>query len=157
MPAGRPKGQEKKGGRQKGTPNRRTIAMKTAADLCIQYGIEPLELMFKGMKRPLPTNKDLAQKEIVHDYRLRSATAAAPYVRPKLGQVEVKGPGPGGAHFNFNANVNAEVNLDPNDPATLEKARRVAFLLAQGIQVQKRLAASANPVEKVVNPPKSRV
>lgn len=151
------KGSPKTGGRKKGVPNRRTVAMKTAAELCLKYDIEPLELMFKGMKRPLPTNKDLVQKEIVHDYRLRSATAAAPYVRSKLAQVEVKGPGPGGSHFNFNANVNADAsNLDPNDPATLEKARRVAFLLAQGIQVQKRLAASASG-EKVVNPPKSGV
>ena len=151
------KGSPKTGGRKKGVPNRRTVAMLEAAKLCIKYDIEPLELMFQGMKMPLPTNRDHVQKMGVHDFRLRSATSAAPYVRPKLAQVEVKGPGPSGAHFNFNANVNAEVNLDPNDPATLEKARRVAFLLAQGIQVQKRLAASANPVEKVVNPPKSGV
>lgn len=151
MPAGRPKGQPKTGGRKKGVVNRRTVAMKTAADLCIQYGIEPLELMFKGMKRALPKTKDPAQKEIVHEFRLRSATAAAPYVRPKLAQVEQRGPGPGGANLNYNINENTNLNLDSNDPETLEAARRIAFVLAQGVRIQQKSLVAE---EKVINPKK---
>lgn len=150
LPGGRPKGQPKLGGRKKGALNKRTIAMLAAADLCIKYNIEPLELMFKGMKRPLPRNNDFEQKEIVHDYRLKSATAAAPYVRPRLAQVENRGAGAGGENLNLNMNANATLNLDPNDPATLEIARRIAFTLAQGARIQQKQVP-----EKVVSPKKS--
>ena len=149
LPGGRPKGQPKLGGRKKGARNKRTIAMLAAADLCIKYGIEPLELMFKGMKRKIPSTNDFEQKEVVHEYRLKAAAHAAPYVRPRLAQVENRGAGANGENLNLNMNANAGLNLDPKDPATLEIARRIAFALAQGARIQQK---QVQPVEKVINP-----
>ncbi len=150
------KGQPKIAGRKKGTPNVRTKMLKTFEEFCDKHSIDPLEVKFRGMKLRPPKRATFDQKMKVVEINQKSATDALPYGRPKLGQVEVKGPGAGGAHLNYNANVNI-TPLDPNDPATLEKARRVAFLLAQGIQVQKRLADSAQQKEKVINPPKAGV
>lgn len=145
----RPKGLPKTGGKKKGTQNIKTRVMKTVEELCKQHGIDPLEVMFRHMKLPMPKNLKLkpiekfqAQMQ-VNQFRNRAAEAAAPYVRPRLAITEVRGPGPGGAHYNVNENTE---RIDPNDPGTLEAARRIAFVMAEGV----RLANKA----KTIEPPK---
>lgn len=144
----RPKGLPKTGGKKKGTQNIKTRVMKTVDELCRQHGIDPLEVMFRHMKLPMPKHLKLKPVEKfqaqmqVHQFRNRAAEAAAPYTRPKLSQSEVRGTGPGGAHMNVNHNIE---RLDPNDPNTYEAARRIAFAMAEGVRLAKM---------KTIEPPK---
>lgn len=73
MAAGR-----KTGGRQKGTPNRRTAATAKAAAL-IESGETPLEFLtnvFRDAGTPL-------------DVRVDAAKAAAPYVHARLSSIDI--------------------------------------------------------------------
>ena len=74
MAAGR-----KTGGRQKGTPNKRTTAAAAAAKL-VSAGASPLDFL-------LETMRGAAALEL----RLEAAKAAAPYVHPRLASVTLKG------------------------------------------------------------------
>lgn len=76
--AGRPKGQPKTGGRQKGTPNRATAAK--AAEVAAS-GLTPLDYMLAVMR---DENNDQA-------IRLDAANKAAPYIHPKLASIEHTG------------------------------------------------------------------
>lgn len=106
----------------------------------------PLAFMVKQITLAMPRRKlTLAESMMIRDYRLRAATAAAPYMHAKLAQVEMRGPGPFGAHININENSNTE-RVDPNDPGTLEAARRIAFVMAEGVRLSQQK-------EKVINPP----
>lgn len=80
--AGKKPGSPKTGGRQKGTPNKATKARETAI---AESGLTPLEYMLSVMR-------DLAADE---GKRLDAAKAAAPYVHPKLANVELSGKGGG--------------------------------------------------------------
>jgi len=71
-------------GRKAGVPNKRTAAIIEAVQ---SSGITPLEYLLQTLR-----NKDLP-----HDIRLDAAKSAAPYVHPKLAQVEHKGSGKDGA------------------------------------------------------------
>lgn len=148
------KGSPKTGGRKRGVPNVRTKVMKTFEQLCNKYGIDPLEVKFRGLRLKPPKRANFEQKMQVQEFVQKVATDTAPYGHAKLAQTELKGPLPGGAHLNFNVNDNTNANftLDPNDPATLEAARRVAFLLAQGVREQQKVLP-----EKVINPKKTGV
>ncbi len=145
---GRPKGQPKTGGKKKGTPNKRTTVMKTVEQLIKAHGIDPLEFVFRQIKLPMPKSLKTTQQDKmqVHAFRQKAAEVALPYTRPKLSQVESRGTGPGGAHLNFNENSNTE-RIDPNDPGTLEAARRIAFVMAEGVRLSQLK-------EKVINPEK---
>lgn len=138
------KGHPKSGGRKKGVPNVRTKVMKTFEELCNKYGIDPLEVKFRGLRLKPPKRANFEQKMQVHEFVQKVATDTAPYGHAKMAQVEVKGPGVGGAHLGINLNMNANASLDPSDPKTLEVARRIAFVLAQGVREQKKLAVSAD-------------
>lgn len=147
---GRPKGQPKTGGKKKGTLNKRTVVMKSVEALIKQHGIDPLEFVFRQIKLPMPKNLKVShhqERMQVHAFRQKAAEAALPYTRPKLAQTEVRGPGPLGAHLNFNENSNTE-RIDPNDPGLLEAARRIAFVMAEGVRL-------AQQQEKVINPTKT--
>lgn len=75
---GRPKGQPKTGGRQKGTLNKATAKRETELR---KSGILPLDYMLKVLRdrRSKPDDKRWA------------AQTAAPYVHPKLAAVEHSG------------------------------------------------------------------
>jgi hypothetical protein len=73
---------ERRGGRQKGTPNKASAAREAAIR---KSGLTPLDYMLKLMR-----NRKLDQ-----DTRLEAAKAAAPYVHPKLNSVEFTGPNGG--------------------------------------------------------------
>lgn len=94
------------GGRQKGTPNKAS-AKKAAA--IAKTGVTPLDFLLKVMR-----NTKLPMEE-----RLMAAKSAAPYVHPKLQSI---------VHQNPDGS-----NLVPDALDGTEVARRVAFLLAQGL------------------------
>lgn len=68
----------KTGGRQKGSRNKRTEAQRVAV---IASGLSPLDYLLSVMR---------AEGEDV-DSRLEAAKAAAPYVHPKLANIELTG------------------------------------------------------------------
>jgi hypothetical protein len=74
----RPKGSPKLGGRKKGTPNKATA--KKAEEIAAS-GLTPLEYMLQIMRDERQTDQ----------VRLDAAKAAAPYVHPKLANVELHG------------------------------------------------------------------
>ncbi len=88
----------KTGGRKAGTPNRKTQEQITAV---VSTGITPLEYLLQVMRAPLPPEvldqvqqdpkgiETLAVLANWHDRRIDAAKAAAPYVHPKLSQVEM--------------------------------------------------------------------
>lgn len=100
----------KTGGRQKGTPNKATAAK--AAELA-ESGLLPLDFMMAAMR---DETKDF-------EVRLDAAKSAAPYVHPRLAAIEHTGKDGGP--------IQTE-ELAPND-----RARKIAFLLQQGIAAQK--------------------
>lgn len=70
---------ERRGGRQKGTPNKASAAK--VAEIA-KTGETPLDYMLRVMRDALADN----------DRRDKMAAAAAPYVHPKLAAVEHSGP-----------------------------------------------------------------
>ena len=80
--AGRPKGYQKTGGRQKGTPNKATA--KRESEIA-KSGITPLEYMLKVMR---DSKADAGRRDDM-------AKAAAPYVHPKLANMQHTGRGGG--------------------------------------------------------------
>lgn len=77
---GRPKGLPKTGGRKKGTPNKRTLYKKKAAEI-IRAGDDPVEFLVRLMKN----------EELATGFRAQCARDAAPYIRPKLATVTLQG------------------------------------------------------------------
>jgi hypothetical protein len=75
MPRGSKPG-ERRGGRQKGTPNRSTVARIAIADKAAAQGITPLEVMMSAM-RSFYENGDMEKAVTV-------AASAAPYMHPRL-------------------------------------------------------------------------
>lgn len=98
---------EKTGGRQKGTPNKANAAK--AAEIAAT-GETPMEYMIRVMR----------DRTVEHDRRDKMAVAAAPYVHPKLANIEMAGPDGG--------------PIQTEEISDTESARRVAFLLAKAIQ-----------------------
>jgi hypothetical protein len=68
----------KTGGRQKGTPNKRTQEVVARIEAS---GLTPLDYMLKVMR----------DENEVLDVRLDAAKAAAPYVHPRLASIENTG------------------------------------------------------------------
>ena len=84
---------ERRGGRKKGTPNKRNhqLAKKAAAE-----GVTPLEFMLKIMRgTSLPEDATPAQIIAHETLRFEAAKAAAPYIHAKLASVEHTGKGGG--------------------------------------------------------------
>jgi hypothetical protein len=73
----RPKGLPKTGGRQKGVANKRT---REIADAAVKEGLTPLEYMLAVLRDP----------SVDPERRDRMAAAAAPYIHPRLSNVEAK-------------------------------------------------------------------
>jgi len=74
----RPKGQPKLGGRQKGTKNKAT---KAREEMIAMAGDTPLEFLLAAM----------LNNEFPAATRIDAAKAAAPYVHPRLANVELAG------------------------------------------------------------------
>jgi hypothetical protein len=72
---------ERRGGRQKGTPNKRTQRLREATDKALQSGeaVSPQEFMLS-----LVNNRELDVP-----LRLEAARSVAPYVHPRLAQVDL--------------------------------------------------------------------
>ena len=78
MPRGSLPG-ERRGGRQRGTPNRATAAK---ADEIAASGMTPLDYMISVMRDESATRAE----------RMEAAAKAAPYVHPRLSAIEYTGP-----------------------------------------------------------------
>lgn len=78
---------KKTGGRQKGSRNHRTEAQAAAIE---NSGLTPLDYMLTVLRDP-------AQE---YDVRLDAAKAAAPYVHPKLANIELTGKDKGPLEVN---------------------------------------------------------
>lgn len=70
-------------GRKRGEPNRRTVAMREIADKAVAQGITPLEVMLVTMRELYEAGDKQAASTVAKD--------AAPYVHPKLAQVQHQG------------------------------------------------------------------
>lgn len=81
----------KTGGRVKGSQNKRTQATAAAIE---SAGISPLEYMLSILRAPeVFTDKmDIKEFMAAKALKLDAAKAAAPYVHPKLANIEVSGP-----------------------------------------------------------------
>ena len=118
----------KTGGRQKGTPNKKSVAQRVRA---IKGGILPLDYMLKVMRAPIPKNLSEEEKRFEKARRDKMADCAAPYLHSKLQAVNKAG--------------SSEIEIVVQDETSrIEKARRVAFVLAQGAKAAK----AAKGVEK---------
>ena len=69
---------ERRGGRRKGTPNKRTAALRKAIETFAIAGEQPLEVMLSVMRNP----------DLPPMLRFDAACKAAPYVHPKLAAVQ---------------------------------------------------------------------
>jgi hypothetical protein len=81
---GRPPGIPKTGGRQKGTPNRRTAEIMAKAT---EGGISPLDVMLNNMRefwQQAEEAPDATEQERLRLLASEEAQRAAPYVHPKL-------------------------------------------------------------------------
>jgi hypothetical protein len=94
MPRGSLPG-ERRGGRQKGTPNRATAAK--AAEIAAS-GLTPLDYMLVVMR-----DESASRQE-----RLEAAAKAAPYVHPRLSAIEYTAPAEPEVDFDFS-------ELDPEE------------------------------------------
>jgi hypothetical protein len=73
----RPRGLPKTGGRQKGVANKRT---REIADAAVREGLTPLEWMLQVLR----------DENVDPERRDEMAKAAAPYIHPRLSNVEAK-------------------------------------------------------------------
>lgn len=84
-------------GRPKGQVNKRTLARTDVAMRALNDGITPLEFLLARMRAPMPKREDFEDerawiaKLISWDEDTKDAAkAAAPYVHPKLSNVDAK-------------------------------------------------------------------
>lgn len=79
---------KKTGGRQKGVKNKASVAKaKAIAD----SGVTPLDFMLGIMRGECPAGADAAGQIAFAAMRFEAAKAAAPYVHPKLANIEHTG------------------------------------------------------------------
>jgi len=72
-------------GRKPGIANQRT---REIADKAAASGVTPLEFMLDVMRKPYPEGADALAKAQADGLRLDAAKAAAPYIHPRLGNVD---------------------------------------------------------------------
>lgn len=78
MPRGGAKPGERRGGRKKGVPNRASAAKVAAIEAS---GLTPLDYLLSVLRDTI----------LPRDARIEAAKAAAPYVHPKLANIELTG------------------------------------------------------------------
>lgn len=81
---------ERRGGRKKGTQNKKNAAVIAAVE---ESGITPLDYMLNVMRAPIPEGVEPEVKVAMIGQRFEAAKAAAPYVHPRLTAVEHTGKG----------------------------------------------------------------
>lgn len=98
MPRGGSKPGERRGGRAPGVKNKNTQRRADVATKALLSGITPLEFLLNVMREPEPTKgKDEDSALFVarfvgwRDRAIEAAKAAAPYVHPKLSNIEHAG------------------------------------------------------------------
>ena len=96
----RPAGSPKLGGRKKGIPNKSTAERVKKAQEIAESGITPLEYLLSVMRDT--RNMD--------NVRIDAAKAAAPYIHPKLANIELNGKDGGPLQIQI---VRFGVNSDP--------------------------------------------
>lgn len=83
---------ERRGGRKKGTPNKKNAEVIKAVE---EGGVTPLAYMLGVMRNPIPVDADSKLKVEMTVLQFEAAKAAAPYVHPRLAAVEHTGKGGG--------------------------------------------------------------
>lgn len=86
---GRPKGIPKTGGRRKGVRNKASVEREKAV---AESGLTPLDFMLNIMRGSPPEGAGPAEQIAFSTLRFEAAKAAAPYVHPKLANIEHTGP-----------------------------------------------------------------
>ena len=119
------RGRKKTAGRKKGTPNKATAKKAKEVE---ESGLTPLDYMLSVMRAPMPAELEgrLDENDIEvlsaltawHAKRLEAAKAAAPYIHPRLANIEHTGKDGG------------PIKTEEVDP--MAAARRIAFLLSMG-------------------------
>lgn len=91
----------KTGGRQKGSRNKATVAVREAVrEAMAKSGLTPLNFMLDIMRgEACPEDASSAQIIAFHALRFEAAKAAAPYVHARLAAVEHTGPDGGPIEF----------------------------------------------------------
>jgi len=84
----RPKGQPKLGGRQKGTPNKRTVELQEKAEAAAQAIGSAIEGAFEGDAHALLMTIYKDPKQDI-DLRIEAAKAAIRYEKPALAAVDL--------------------------------------------------------------------
>ena len=79
---------ERRGGRQRGTPNRKTAETVKAIE---ESGLTPLQFMLDIMRGSPPEGAEPAEQIAYTTLRFEAAKAAAPYVHPRLASTELTG------------------------------------------------------------------
>jgi hypothetical protein len=79
---------ERRGGRKKGTPNKKTAEMIRAVQ---ESGITPLDFMLQVMRGEPPEGAKPAEIVAFTTLRFEAAKAAAPYLHPRLSAIECTG------------------------------------------------------------------
>lgn len=77
---------ERRGGRQKGTPNKRNAK---ATAIAKAGGLMPLDFLLAMMRARPDPKKDLKEYVAAATLRFEAAKAAAPYCHPRLANVEL--------------------------------------------------------------------
>jgi|WetSurMetagenome_2_1015567.scaffolds.fasta_scaffold154093_3 hypothetical protein len=75
-------------GRKKGVPNKKTAAMQAKV---AKSGITPLDYMLKLLHQEIPKDAEPLVKIAMQGQKFEAAKAAAPYVHPKLANIEHSG------------------------------------------------------------------
>jgi hypothetical protein len=85
---------ERRGGRQKGTPNQRTTARKEIVERALAEGVSPLDVMLTTMRALWKQAVD-ANGDVVNIGKAMQANVvakdAAPFLHPKLSSIEATG------------------------------------------------------------------
>src|SRR5688500_12205480 len=81
---------ERRGGRQRGTPNRKTAAFLAEVEA---GGVTPLDVLLRTMRGLWAMAEEAAEPQAAMTHRIAAAevaSKAAPYVHPRLAQVEAR-------------------------------------------------------------------
>ncbi len=81
---------ERRGGRKKGVPNKKTAEQQAAI---AASGETPLEFMLRIMRAPIDPGLEPKDYLAATTLQMEAARSAAPYVHPKLASIEVGNKG----------------------------------------------------------------
>jgi len=131
------KGGPKTGGRKKGSRNLYVLETQVRERIINQRKMTPLEFLLKGMETPYPKGRGStpSRKAAIDAHRLECAKAAAPYMHPRLQAI----------HHSTTTETAEALHFNKSEPALLEAARRIAFVMAMGAKLAQQSAPE--PIE----------